>query len=251
MSDQAFLIKADNLSATRQDRKVLDGVSLTLAKNDFITLIGPNGAGKSVLLRHLLKLEAPQSGTVSHADGLKIGYVPEKFNIDATLPMPVKRFLTLNNDVKDDALMALAEETHCVSLLERPLGALSGGEVQRVLLARALASDPHVLMLDEPAQNLDVSGQLQFYKLIDDIFDNRNLSVLMVSHDLHMVMRSTRQVVCLFHHICCSGAPESVAKDPEFINMFGSDMAQMMSVYQHSHDHNHEHHHGSHEEDPS
>jgi zinc transport system ATP-binding protein len=213
-----------------------------LAENDFITLIGPNGAGKSVLLRHLLKLETPQSGTVTHRDGLKIGYVPEKFLIDQTLPMPVERFLALNNNLKPDAVLALAEETHCSALLTRPLAALSGGELQRVLLARALANDPHVLMLDEPAQNLDVSGQLQFYKLIDDIFDNRNLSVLMVSHDLHMVMRSTRQVMCMYHHICCSGAPESVAKDPEFIAMFGKDMAQMMSVYQHSHNHDHGEH---------
>lgn len=241
MSKSDYLIAAEALCATRQGRTVLDHVSLNLAEKDFITLIGPNGAGKSVLLRHLLLLEKPQSGTVSHRPGLKIGYVPEKFEIDRTLPMPVKRFLSLNNKLKADALAALAEETHCADLLERPVAALSGGEMQRVLLARALANDPHVLMLDEPAQNLDVSGQLQFYKLIDDIFETRNLSILMVSHDLHMVMRSTRQVVCMFHHICCSGAPESVAKDPEFIAMFGKDMAQMMSVYQHSHNHDHHH----------
>ena len=242
MSDAAILINAENISAIRQGRRVLDNVSLSLMENDFITLIGPNGAGKSVLLRHLLKLEAPQSGTVTHGDGLRIGYVPEKFLIDQTMPMSVARFLALNNNLKPDGVLALAEETHCDALLERPVGALSGGELQRVLLARALASDPHVLMLDEPAQNLDVTGQLQFYQLIDDIFDKRDLSVLMVSHDLHMVMRSTRRVVCMFHHICCSGAPESVAKDPEFIAMFGKDMAQMMAVYQHSHDHHHHNH---------
>lgn len=243
MSDNSFLIKAENVSATRQGRRVLDNVSLSLEGKDFITLIGPNGAGKSILLRHLLKLETPQSGTVEHRAGLRIGYVPEKFHIDRTLPISVARFLSLNNNLKETAVHALAEETNCTALLERPLGVLSGGELQRVLLARALAGDPHVLMLDEPAQNLDVTGQLQFYKLIDDIFDNRDLSVLMVSHDLHMVMRSTRRVVCMFNHICCSGAPESVAKDPEFIAMFGQDMAQMMSVYQHDHDHDHHDHH--------
>lgn len=246
MSDAKFLIRAENVCADRQGRMVLDHISLSLAEKDFITLIGPNGAGKSVLLRHLLKLETPQSGSVTHRGGLKIGYVPEKFHIEPTLPMAVKRFLALNNNLKDDAVLALAEETHCAPLLDRPMRALSGGELQRVLLARALASNPHVLMLDEPAQNLDVSGQLQFYKLIDDIFEKRHLSVLMVSHDLHMVMRSTRQVVCMFNHICCSGAPESVAKDPEFIAMFGQDMAQMMSVYQHSHDHDHDHEHDPH-----
>ena len=243
MSNTDFLIKADDLCATRQGRQVLDNVSLALGEKDFITLIGPNGAGKSVLLRHLLKLETPQSGTVTHREALRIGYVPEKFHVDQTLPMSVARFLALNNNLNAAAVEALAEETHCAGLLARPIGVLSGGELQRVLLARALAADPHVLMLDEPAQNLDVTGQLQFYQLIDDIFDNRDLSVLMVSHDLHMVMRSTRRVVCMFNHICCSGAPESVAKDPEFIAMFGQDMAQMMSVYQHSHDHDHDHDH--------
>lgn len=246
MADENFLIRADNISASRQGRDVLDNVSLTLAEKDFITLIGPNGAGKSVLLRHLLKLETPSQGTVTHRDGLKIGYVPQSFGIDATLPLTVRRFLALNNAHKTDDTNALAEETHCAHLLERPMNALSGGELQRVLLARALSGDPHVLMLDEPAQNLDVSGQLQFYKLIEELFESRDISVLMVSHDLHMVMRSTRRVVCLFGHICCSGAPESVAKDPEFVAMFGNDMAQMMSVYQHSHNHDHEHNHDHH-----
>jgi zinc transport system ATP-binding protein len=240
MSSSSPLIAATALTAIRQGRRVLDNVSLTIAEKDFITLIGPNGAGKSVLLRHLLKLEDPSEGMVRHRDGLRIGYVPERFAIDPTLPLSVARFLQLNNQQTPLAIEALAAETGVVHLLERPLNALSGGELQRVLLARALTNDPHVLMLDEPAQNLDVSGQLQFYKLIDELFARRDISVLMVSHDLHMVMRSTRKVVCMFGHICCSGAPDSVAKDPEFITMFGEDMAQMMSVYQHSHDHNHD-----------
>ena len=247
MSDP--LIEATDLSVTRQGRRILDNVSLRLAENDFITLIGPNGAGKSVLLRHLLKLETPASGVVSHRAGLKIGYVPERFAIDPTLPMTVERFLALNNHHKENTTLQLATETNCAHLLVRPLSALSGGEVQRVLLARALANDPHVLMLDEPAQNLDVSGQLQFYKLIEELFERRNLSVLMVSHDLHMVMRSTRKVVCIYGHICCSGQPESVAKDPEFISLFGNDMAQMMSVYQHAHNHDHHHDHDHTHED--
>ena len=216
---------------------------MTLGKRDFITLIGPNGAGKSVLLRHLLKLESPNSGTVKHRQGIRIGYVPERFQIDPTLPMPVRRFLTLNNNQSAEAVEALALEANCGGLLDKPLANLSGGELQRVLLARALSGNPHVLMLDEPAQNLDVSGQLQFYQLIDALYEKRNLSVLMVSHDLHMVMSSTRQVVCLYHHICCSGAPDSVARDPEFVQMFGAEMAQMMAVYQHSHAHDHTHDH--------
>lgn len=237
------LIKAENISVKRQAGLVLDRVSLNLEERDFITLIGPNGAGKSVLLRHLLKLETPDSGTVHHRHGLRIGYVPERFQIDPTLPMKVGRFLQLNNEIDDAELITLATETGCNMLLDKPLNTLSGGELQRVLLARALSNNPQVLILDEPAQNLDVSGQLGFYKLIDEIFEKRQLSVLMVSHDLHMVMNSTRKVVCLYHHICCSGAPESVARDPEFIQMFGNEMAQMMAVYQHSHAHDHTHDH--------
>ena len=237
------LIEATELCVRRHGGLVLDNVSLTLGERDFITLIGPNGAGKSVLLRHLLKLESPNSGTVKHRQGIRIGYVPERFQIDPTLPMPVRRFLTLNNNQSAEAVEALAVETNCGGLLDKPLANLSGGELQRVLLARALSGNPHVLMLDEPAQNLDVSGQLQFYQLIDALYEKRNLSVLMVSHDLHMVMSSTRQVVCLYHHICCSGAPDSVARDPEFVQIFGAEMAQMMAVYQHSHAHDHTHDH--------
>ena len=237
------LIEATELCVRRHGGLVLDKVSLTLGERDFITLIGPNGAGKSVLLRNLLKLESPNSGTVKHRQGIRIGYVPERFQIDPTLPMPVRRFLTLNNNQSAEAVEALALEANCGGLLDKPLANLSGGELQRVLLARALSGNPHVLMLDEPAQNLDVSGQLQFYQLIDALYEKRNLSVLMVSHDLHMVMSSTRQVVCLYHHICCSGAPDSVARDPEFVQMFGAEMAQMMAVYQHSHAHDHTHDH--------
>ena len=233
------LVEAKHLNVRRQGGLVLDNVSLTLGERDFITLIGPNGAGKSVLLRHLLKLESPESGSVTHRRGLRIGYLPERFQIDPTLPMPVKRFLALSNKLTYDQIVELATETDCENLLDKPLVGLSGGELQRVLLARALSNDPHVLMLDEPAQNLDVSGQLRFYELIDALFEKRQLSVLMVSHDLHMVMNSTRQVVCLYHHICCSGAPDSVARDPEFIQMFGNERAQMMAVYQHSHAHDH------------
>lgn len=178
---------------------------------------------------------------MQHAAGLRIGYVPEKISIDASLPLQVKRFVTLNNRVSAAALDTLADETGMTDLLDRPLAALSGGELQRVLLARALVRNPNLLVLDEPAQNLDVNGQLQFYQLIEKIYETRKLAILMVSHDLHLVMSSTRKVVCLYHHICCSGAPDSVARDPEFISIFGTDMAQLMAVYPHKHTHDHTH----------
>ncbi len=247
ISDSDYLVTVSDLTVVKQGQTILDAVSLDIAKHDFITLIGPNGAGKTVLLRHLLKLETPHAGTVRHQSGLKIGYVPQRVAIDPSLPMTVKRFLTVNNQITSTDLANLATETNISHLLQSPLADLSGGELQRVLLTRALAGKPNLLILDEPAQNLDVNGQLQFYSMIDEIYENRKLSVLMVSHDLHLVMSSTRKVVCLFHHICCSGAPESVARDPEFISIFGDDMAKLMAVYPHSHahdhDHNHDHHH--------
>ena len=235
------LITAKNLSVIRQQRAILDDVSLAIAAGDFITLIGPNGAGKTVLLRHLLKLDRPNAGSVTHRKDLKIGYVPQRIDIDPGLPISVKRFLTLNNALADIELEHLANETKTAHLLETPLSQLSGGEMQRVLLTRALTNEPDLLILDEPAQNLDVNGQLQFYTLIEEIYESRDIAILMVSHDLHLVMSSTRKVVCLYHHICCSGAPESVARDPEFISIFGNDMAKLMAVYPHSHTHDHHH----------
>lgn len=232
------LIRAEAINLARGGQSVLDDVSLDIFAGDFITLIGPNGAGKSVLLRCLLKLDTPDSGAVHHASGLKIGYVPERVPLDPALPLSVRRFLTLNN--RRTPLDTLAEEVGITVLLDRPMVALSGGERQRVLLARALLGDPNLLMLDEPAQNLDVNGQLQFYRLIEQVFETRRPAVLMVSHDLHLVMSSTRRVVCLYKHICCSGAPESVMRDPEFISIFGDEMARLMAVYPHSHSHDHD-----------
>lgn len=246
LSATDYLVTVRDLTVVKQGQTILDAVSLDIAKHDFITLIGPNGAGKTVLLRHLLKLESPHGGRVHHQSGLKIGYVPQRVTIDPSLPMTVQRFLTVNNDVTGSQLDSLATETKISHLLNSPLADLSGGELQRVLLTRALAGKPNLLILDEPAQNLDVNGQLQFYTMIDEIYESRKLSVLMVSHDLHLVMSSTRKVVCLFRHICCSGAPESVARDPEFISIFGDDMAKLMAVYPHSHAHDHDHDHDHH-----
>jgi zinc transport system ATP-binding protein len=238
------LVTASNLSVIRQKRAILDDVSLNITERDFITLIGPNGAGKTVFLRHLLKLDSPNSGSVTHRADLKIGYVPQRVDIDPGLPISVNRFLTLNNTLADAELEQLANVTKIQHLLDTPLSSLSGGELQRVLLTRALTNKPDLLILDEPAQNLDVNGQLQFYTLIEEIYESRNIAILMVSHDLHLVMSSTRKVVCLYHHICCSGAPESVARDPEFISIFGNDMAKLMAVYPHTHAHDHDHDHG-------
>ena len=238
---QANLLVADKISVVRAGRRVVQDVSLSVREHDFITIIGPNGAGKSVLLKCLLGLFKPDGGNISRRPGLAIGYMPQSVALEPTMPMTVARFLRLRKLVDAERVREVAELCKVDDLLARPLTVLSGGEMQRVLLARALLRQPDLLVLDEPAQNLDVSGQLAFYKLLDDLYASSKLSIVMVSHDLHMVMASTRHVICLYHHVCCSGEPQVVTKAPEFVSLFGQDMAKMMAVYNHDHRHSHSH----------
>ena len=233
------LISASSVTVTRDNKNILDNVSLDVGVRDFITILGPNGAGKSMLLKCLMGFFKPESGKIDKKAQLRIGYVPQQFTSEQTMPITVERFLQLRKSVPMGDIIAVATETNIETLLQKPLHILSGGERQRILLARSLIGDPELLVLDEPAQNLDISGQLAFYKLLEKIYTTRALSILMVSHDLHMVMATTKQVICLFHHICCSGEPQVVTRDPEFVSLFGHDMAEMMAVYQHGHNHTH------------
>ena len=236
----SFLIQAKDLCVTRHNKNILENVSVKVKTNDFITIVGPNGAGKSILLDCLMGCFLPDSGGIIKKDNLSLGYIPQNFNPESSMPISVKRFLTLKKKISPTELMNISKETNIFDILEKNISNLSGGELQKVLLARSLLNEPELLILDEPAQNLDIKNQLNFYNLLNKIYKNRELSILMVSHDLHMVMSSTKQVVCLYHHICCSGEPQTVAKDPEFISLFGNDMAKMMSVYQHTHNHSHQ-----------
>lgn len=248
MPHMKALIKADLICVIREGNHILDRVSLSIEPQDFITIVGPNGAGKSMLLKCLMGFYIPNSGKISRRAGLKIGYVPQRIHTEQILPIRVRDFLALRRRDYQHSIAHIAAETKAEHLLNKPLHALSGGELQRVLLARALLSQPALLILDEPAQNLDISGQLAFYTLLKRIVAQRKLSLLMVSHDLHLVMASTSKVICLYHHICCSGTPQLVTKDPEFVSLFGKDMSTMMAMYQHSHDHTHdtEHPHDQH-----
>ena len=236
----SYLIQAKDLCVKRHNKNILENVFVNVKKNDFITIIGPNGAGKSVLLECLMGSFVPDSGEIIKKNNLSVGYIPQNFNPESSMPISVKRFLTLKKKFTPQELINIASETNISEILEKNLSNLSGGELQKVLLARSLLDEPELLILDEPAQNLDIKNQLNFYNLLNSIYKNRELSILMVSHDLHMVMSSTKQVICLYHHICCSGEPQTVAKDPEFISLFGNDMAKMMSVYQHTHNHSHQ-----------
>ena len=234
MKTSNALISATNVSVLKNQKSILKNIDIKINKNDFITIIGPNGAGKTMLLKCLMGFYKPNSGEIQKKDKLKIGYMPQSINIINTMPMMVKNFITVRKKYDDISFKQVISEVDISQLVNKQLSVLSGGEMQRVLLARSLLNNPDLLVLDEPAQNLDISGQLSFYKLIQEIYSKRNISILMVSHDLHLVMVSTKKVLCLSNHICCSGKPQQVAKDPEFISMFGKDMANMMAVYQHT-----------------
>jgi len=233
------LISAKNVSVLKNKKSILENIDIQINKKDFITIVGPNGAGKTMLLKCLMGFYKPTSGMIERKEKLKIGYMPQSINVINTMPMTVKGFITVKKKYDDVSLHKVITEVNLGEIVNKQLSVLSGGEMQRVLLARSLLNNPDLLILDEPAQNLDISGQLNFYKLIQEIYSKRDISILMISHDLHLVMVSTKKVLCLYKHICCSGAPQQIAKDPEFLSMFGKDMANMMSIYQHSHDHDH------------
>jgi len=234
------LVTLENISVQFARRPVLSGISLKLMPGRILTLLGPNGAGKSTLVRVVLGLLAPASGQIQRDPGLRIGYVPQKLHIDPTLPVTVERFMLLTRGAKRADVLPALKRVQAGHLLNAPLQKLSGGETQRVLLARALLNQPQLLVLDEPTQGVDVNGQVALYDLIDQLRHELNCGVLMVSHDLHLVMAKTDEVLCLNHHICCSGTPEAVSQHPEFIAMFGPRGAQQLAIYRHNHNHRHD-----------
>lgn len=240
VNNMSLLVTLDNISVTFAQRTVLAGISLTLQPGKILTLLGPNGAGKSTLVRTVLGLLTPDRGSVQRAPGLRIGYVPQKLHIDPTLPVTVERFMRLTRGSKRADILPALKRVQAGHLLQAPLQKLSGGETQRVLLARALLNQPQLLVLDEPTQGVDVNGQVALYDLIDQLRRELNCGVLMVSHDLHLVMAKTDEVLCLNHHICCSGTPEAVSQHPEFIAMFGPRGAQQLAIYRHQHNHRHD-----------
>ncbi len=232
------------------DKTILEHINLTIAQGQIVTLIGPNGAGKTTLVRIALGLMQPDSGTIYHRPALRIGYMPQRVHVEPTLPVTVDRFLRLANRRDRGLMSSTLEDLKIGHLGQQQLAEISGGELQRVLLARALLREPELLILDEPAQGVDLAGQAELYRLISEISDKQGCGVLMISHDLHLVMSSTDEVICLNHHICCHGKPEHVSNDPAYLSLFGATAAQDLAVYTHHHDHDHsigggveEHHH--------
>ncbi|MGO1461506.1 MAG: zinc ABC transporter ATP-binding protein ZnuC [Marinobacter sp.] len=235
------LIAIDNLTVRFESRPVVDRVNLSLHRGDIITIIGPNGAGKTTLIKSVLGIQTATSGRVTRAKNLVIGYVPQHLSLESTLPLSVKRFMLLSGRPLTECTSALAR-TGVGHLLNASVHHLSGGEQQRLLLARALARRPDLLVLDEPAQGVDINGQAALYDLIRQLRDELNCGVIMISHDLHLVMAATDQVICLNQHICCSGSPADISHDPAFIETFGRPVAESLAVYHHHHNHSHDLH---------
>jgi zinc transport system ATP-binding protein len=238
--DPTALISARGLKIVRSGRTILSDIDLDIHPREILTLIGPNGAGKTTLVRALLGLERPDSGTISRRAGLSIGYVPQRFDIDRTLPMTVERFLTLGDGTRKNRIQRALDEVGAPRVINQQLSELSGGELQRVVLARALLNDPQLLVLDEPVSGVDYVGEAELYGLIGSLRDSHGFGVLLISHDLHIVMAQSDRVICINRHVCCSGIPEAVAQHPEYTRLFGPEEARTFAVYQHHHDHRHD-----------
>jgi zinc transport system ATP-binding protein len=241
------LISASHITVRLGGHEALTDVSLAVEPAEIVTILGPNGSGKSTLLRALLGILPLSHGAVARQPGLVIGYVPQRLSIDRTLPMTVRRFLSLPVRCADGDAAAALIRVGLADVAQRQMADLSGGQFQRVLLARALLARPHLLILDEPTQGLDQPGEAAFYRLIEEVRRETGVAVLMVSHDLHVVMAASDRVICLNRHVCCEGTPRVVSTAPEYRALFGLGTQGALALYQHIHDHSHEGHDHSHE----
>ena len=233
-----ILVKLNEVGIQQNKKWLVKGVTLQVERGKIVTLIGPNGSGKSTTAKIALGIYKNIEGQVEKFTN-NIGYVPQKISIDWTLPLRVKDFMLLTDNLKDDALDEALTLTGVKHLRDNNLGNLSGGEFQRVLLARAISKKPELLVLDEPVQGVDFTGEIALYELIKKISEKLNCGILLISHDLHTVMTATDHVVCLNGHVCCSGSPKDVARNNEYKALFGEQASQTLSVYEHKHDHEH------------
>ncbi len=233
------LLAAENIAYIIRDKTILNDVSLQLYSHEIITLIGPNGAGKTSLIRILLGLSQATSGTVQRQQNLRLGYVPQRIVVPEVMPIRVYDFLNVTGHYDVPQCQRMLDEVNCAYLLYSPMQNISGGEMQRVLLARALLKNPQLLVLDEPASGMDIIGQQALYETIRHIRDKHDCGILMVSHDLHLVMAATDRVICLNSHICCTGHPDDVSAHPEYLKLFG-DAIDGLALYSHHHDHEHD-----------
>ena len=231
-----------NISLKLNNNEILRDINLQLRKGEITTLIGPNGGGKTSIARILIGVIKPSHGKVLIEKNYKIGYMPQKLNIDDTIPIRVIDFINLsslqNHNSKENQ-EKLAGRLGLTNILQKSIHEISGGELQKVSMLRALIQNPEILVLDEPTQFMDIAAQGEFYQLIDEIREQKHCAVLMISHDLHMVMQKTNQVICVNHHICCHGNPESISEHPEYLSLFGKNKIDNIAIYSHHHDHKH------------
>ena len=238
LENKKILLKVENVGISVNGKSLVRGVSLEVKKGEIVTLIGPNGSGKSTTAKIALGIYKKIDGKVkTYTD--KIGYVPEKISIDWTLPIRVLDFMTLTEELTQDQINSALNMTGVEHLKNKSLSNLSGGEFQRVLIARAISKQPELLVLDEPVQGVDFKGEIALYKLIKEISEKMKCGILLISHDLHVVMSATDFVVCLNGHVCCSGTPHVVVKDNKYKELFGDRASNILSLYEHKHDHTH------------
>ena len=235
------IIETQGLSVMLGQKNVLSDIDLHVEKGEIVTLVGPNGSGKTTLLRALIGTVKPSAGKVIKSKSLRIGYVPQKLAIDQSLPLTVSRFMSLPRFVSALEARNALEKTGAAHLMTQQMRDLSGGQFQRVLLARAILNDPELLLLDEATQGLDQQGAAQFYKLIAELQSELNCAILLVSHELHVVMAASDRVICLNGHVCCAGTPAFVSDAPEYRALFGTGTGGALALYRHEHDHSHDH----------
>ena len=234
-----MLISLENAGVQRSEKWLVRGVTMKIERGEIVTMIGPNGSGKSTTAKIALGIIKADEGIARQKENLTVGYVPQKLNVNWTLPLSVSRFLRLTNRASKEQMEEALSATETLHLANSQMSKLSGGEFQRVFLARAIIRTPELLVLDEPVQGIDFNGEIALYKLIENIRDRLNCGVLLISHDLHMVMSTTDRVMCLNGHVCCSGTPANVASSKEFISLFGHHAASSLAFYEHNHDHEH------------
>lgn len=237
--EQETLVTLENAGMFRSGRWLVRGVGFSVRRGEIVTLIGPNGSGKSTSAKMAIGVLKPDEGQVHRKADLQVGYVPQKLSIDWTLPLTVRRLMTLTGPLPESEILAAMEATGIRHLEKAEVQNLSGGEFQRALMARAIARKPDLLVLDEPVQGVDFSGEIALYNLIRSIRDESGCGILLISHDLHVVMADTDTVICLNGHVCCQGAPHVVRASQEYINLFGPNAGHTLAVYTHAHDHEH------------
>ena len=239
MNQKKLLVKLENAGVQRMSKWLVKEISFEISQGQIVTLIGPNGSGKTTTAKMILNIMNADEGQITRNTD-KMAYVPQKINIDWTMPLRVIDFMKITNNLNDNQVVESLTTTGVDKLLYNQIHNLSGGEFQRVLIARAIAKKPDLLVLDEPVQGVDYNGEIALYNLIKKISLNLNCGILLISHDMHFVMSTTDHVVCLNGHICCSGTPSSVVKNPEYIKLFGEHNSETLSYYQHHHDHSHD-----------